>query len=114
MTRTGTDKRGLNCGCDASTRHLTRREVDVLLLITAGFENAEVAAQLSISVRTVESHRRSMLKKSGARNWLAMITHCYAAGILLPSMPASNWSGEVCLFPNRDPVTGHGIGEVVI
>jgi len=42
---------------------LTKREVDVLRLIALGFTNVEVAQQLFISRRTVESHRARIHEK---------------------------------------------------
>lgn len=45
------------------TYKLTRREIEVLDLIAAGYSNKTAAAVLSISPRTVEVHRaRAMLK----------------------------------------------------
>jgi two-component system, NarL family, response regulator NreC len=42
---------------------LTEREVEVLRLIALGHTNAEIAAQLYLSVRTVESHRAHIQQK---------------------------------------------------
>jgi two-component system response regulator NreC len=42
---------------------LTAREVEVLRLIARGHTNAEVASMLSLSVRTVETHRMRILQK---------------------------------------------------
>jgi DNA-binding NarL/FixJ family response regulator len=47
---------------------VTRREADVLGLLAAGLSNADIAAQLYLSVRTVESRVSSLLVKLGARN----------------------------------------------
>lgn len=46
---------------------LTGREREVLVGITEGRTNKEIAAQLGISPRTVESHRESLMKKLGIR-----------------------------------------------
>ena len=43
--------------------NLSEREVDVLRLIALGHTNAEIAAQLYISVRTVETHRGHISQK---------------------------------------------------
>jgi two-component system, NarL family, response regulator NreC len=42
---------------------LTEREVEVLRLIALGHTNAEIASQLYLSVRTVESHRAHIQQK---------------------------------------------------
>ena len=44
---------------------LTEREVDVLRLIALGHTNNEIAAQLFLSVRTVETHRAHIQQKLG-------------------------------------------------
>jgi two-component system response regulator NreC len=43
--------------------HLTEREVEVLQLIALGHTNPEIADQLYLSVRTVESHRAHIQQK---------------------------------------------------
>lgn len=42
---------------------LSPRELDVLHCVVAGDPNKEIAAQLNISVKTVEKHRSSMMRK---------------------------------------------------
>ena len=44
---------------------LTVREVEILRLIALGHTNAEIGAQLYLSVRTVESHRAHIQQKTG-------------------------------------------------
>jgi len=46
---------------------LTDREIDVLDLVAQGATNAEIAAKLVLSVRTVDHHVSSILGKLGAR-----------------------------------------------
>ena len=46
---------------------LTQRERDVLLRVARGRTNREAAAELGISVRTVETHRDSLMRKLGIR-----------------------------------------------
>ncbi|HEY0187718.1 MAG TPA: LuxR C-terminal-related transcriptional regulator [Cellulomonas sp.] len=47
---------------------LTARERDVLRLVTAGFANREIAAELGISVNTAKYHVANLLRKYGARS----------------------------------------------
>ena len=44
---------------------LTARERDVLIRVASGRTNRETAAELGISVRTVETHRDSLMRKLG-------------------------------------------------
>jgi DNA-binding CsgD family transcriptional regulator/tetratricopeptide (TPR) repeat protein len=46
---------------------ITTREVEILQLVNAGLTNGEIAEQLFISSRTVETHISSMLQKTGAQ-----------------------------------------------
>ena len=48
---------------DAPVESLTPREIDVLRLIAQGYTNRQMADMLSISVRTVESHRSNLMGK---------------------------------------------------
>ncbi|KKL92255.1 hypothetical protein LCGC14_1886550 [marine sediment metagenome] len=50
-------------GADALPDDLTEREVEVLRLIALGHTNTEIAEQLYLSVRTVESHRAHIQQK---------------------------------------------------
>lgn len=45
---------------------LTRREVEVLRLVSRGLSNKQIAAELTVSVATVKSHVHSVLQKLGA------------------------------------------------
>ncbi len=47
---------------------LSTREVEVLKLIGEGKRNEEIAEQLSISKRTVETHKQNLLRKIGVKN----------------------------------------------
>lgn len=47
---------------------LTRREREVLDLLTEGLSNKAIARELAISPRTVEIHRANMMAKLGARH----------------------------------------------
>jgi len=42
---------------------LTRREYEVLGMIAQGYSNRQIAAKLTISVRTVETHRANLMNK---------------------------------------------------
>lgn len=52
---------------------LTRREKEVLELIANGLTNAEMAAQLSVSPTTIDTHRKHLLEKFDAKNTAILI-----------------------------------------
>jgi DNA-binding NarL/FixJ family response regulator len=54
---------GERVGGDAELEELTPREREVLQLIARGYMYNEIAARLSLSVKTVESHVSSVLRK---------------------------------------------------
>lgn len=48
--------------------HLTVKEKTVLSLVSSGLTTKEIADALKISHHTVESHRKNLLRKCGAKN----------------------------------------------
>jgi two-component system, NarL family, response regulator NreC len=63
---------------------LTSREREVLHLIAEGHTNAEVAAMLVISPRTVEFHRANLMRKLGMRTQADLIRYALQRRILPP------------------------------
>jgi DNA-binding NarL/FixJ family response regulator len=61
---------------------LTPRELDVLRLVAAGLSDAETAAQLFLSVRTVNAHLRSVYRKAGVRSRTAAARFADENGLL--------------------------------
>lgn len=53
---------------EARLAQLSRREREVLALLLDGRQNKEIAAAMSISVKTVEGHRQMVMEKMGARS----------------------------------------------
>jgi len=49
-------------------RGITRREADVLILVVEGCSNRQIAERLYLSVRTVEKHVESLLRKTDTKN----------------------------------------------
>ena len=54
---------------------LTAREMEVLELIVREHSNQEIADKLSISVRTVDAHRRNLLEKTRVRNTAGLVKY---------------------------------------
>ncbi len=61
---------------------LTQREVDVLRLIALGNTNQEIADQLYLSVRTVESHRSHIQRKLGRTTRAELVRYALDRGLV--------------------------------
>lgn len=61
---------------------LTAREEDVLRLLARGFTNNDVADDLVISVKTVETHRAHILSKLGLRKRAELVRYAQTHGLL--------------------------------
>ena len=59
---------------------LTSREREVLQLLAEGHSNKEIAEQLSISVKTVESHRSNMMSKLDVSNKTELVRYAIRKG----------------------------------
>lgn len=57
---------------------LTRREREVLALISEGYSNKEGALRMRISPRTFESHRAEAMRKLGAKNTADLVRKALA------------------------------------
>ncbi len=57
----------------AGQRPLTKREREVLQLISEGYSNKQGALRMRISPRTFESHRAEAMRKLGARNTAELV-----------------------------------------
>jgi two-component system response regulator NreC len=63
---------------------LTEREVGVLRLIALGHTNAEIAQELFLSVRTVESHRAHIQQKLGRSTRAELVRYALDHGLVGP------------------------------
>lgn len=61
---------------------VSKREKEVLKLISEEFTTIEIAKKLFISVTTVETHRKNMLKKLGLRNTAGLMRHAFQHRLL--------------------------------
>ncbi len=61
---------------------LSEREVEVLRLIALGHTNSEIASQLYLSVRTVESHRAHIQQKTQRSSRAELVSYAREQGLL--------------------------------
>jgi DNA-binding NarL/FixJ family response regulator len=62
---------------------LSRREYEVLTLIADGLENQRIAGELVVSVETVRTHVKGILRKLGARDRTHAVSLAYRSGLLI-------------------------------
>jgi DNA-binding NarL/FixJ family response regulator len=65
---------------------LSSREVEVLQLIAEGRANKQAAAELGISVKTVEKHRQRLMEKLNIHDTAGLTRYAIAAGIIESSV----------------------------
>lgn len=61
---------------------LTNREQEILQLIWSGLKNREIAQRLKISVKTVEAHRATMMKKVRVSNTAQLLKAAIQDGMI--------------------------------
>jgi DNA-binding NarL/FixJ family response regulator len=61
---------------------LSSREVEVLQLIAEGKGNKQVAAELGISIKTVEKHRQHLMGKLDLHDTAGLTRYAIATGII--------------------------------
>lgn len=57
--------------------HLTPREIEILKLIEKEFSNRDIAAELFLSERTVETHRKNIFRKTKTSGVIGLIKYAY-------------------------------------
>ena len=72
----------------APNLHLTEREIDVVRLIALGHTNAEIAARLNRSLRTVETHRALVQAKLRVSSRAQLVRYALEQGLVeIPASP---------------------------
>ncbi len=60
-----------------NTRHLTEREVEIIQLIVQEYSTKQIADKLFISPRTVETHRKNIIDKTGVQSIVGLIKYAF-------------------------------------
>lgn len=55
---------------------VSKRELEIIKLACKEYSSAEIAAKLFISARTVDSHRKHLMEKFEAKNFVGVILQC--------------------------------------
>lgn len=63
-------------------RLLTDREREIVKLIAKEYTNKQIAEELFISERTVETHRKNIFKKTGTNSLVGLIKFAYANNLI--------------------------------
>jgi len=61
---------------------ITKRELEVLQLVSTGLSNQEIADQLFISKRTVDGHKNSLIVKTGSKNMVDLLMYSIKKGLI--------------------------------
>lgn len=69
---------------------LTNRELQILKLLGKGKSSKEVANDLFISIHTVNSHRKNMLKKLNLRSTAELVSFAFTNGLIHPGQLPPN------------------------
>lgn len=77
-------RRWLDGGTDAPREELTPRELEVVKLIAEAYTNRQIADALSVSEKTVESHRANVLAKLGMRDRVELARYAIRRGLVEP------------------------------
>ncbi|WP_108423679.1 LuxR C-terminal-related transcriptional regulator [Flagellimonas amoyensis] len=60
----------------------TKRELEVIRLLAKGRSTDEVSKELNISIQTVFTHRKNILRKSNAKNTSELVADCIRKGYI--------------------------------
>ena len=69
--------------CEATS--LTKREIEIVVLITQGFTNNKIAASLQLSPHTIHTHRKNIMKKIAAKSTSDVVLYAINTGLIKSS-----------------------------
>ncbi len=67
---------------EAYSPSFTKRELEVIRLLARGLSTDEVSKELNISIQTVFTHRKNILRKSKAKNTSELVAECIRKGYI--------------------------------
>jgi DNA-binding NarL/FixJ family response regulator len=66
---------------------LSSREAEILQLVAEGYPNKQIAAELNISIKTVQQHRLRLMNKLNVHGTASLTRHAISEGIVDPVLP---------------------------
>lgn len=84
------DKKIPNGAFSYSPAALSGRETEITKCIAAGKKTNDIAKEFCISVHTVRTHRKNIMKKLGVRSISGLVLYAVEAGLVMPE----NLEGE--------------------
>jgi len=73
----------IDLSCDAVA--LSRREKEILTLISEGLTNSRIAEMLFLSSHTITTHRKNIMSKLGVKNTAGIVMYAVKSGIVSPN-----------------------------
>ncbi|TCC96916.1 LuxR C-terminal-related transcriptional regulator [Pedobacter hiemivivus] len=67
---------------DQDLKEFSKREIDIIKLVSNGLNNEEIGEKLFISPLTVKKHRNNILIKSDSKNTAQLIKNCILQGVI--------------------------------
>lgn len=78
-------------------KELTSRELEVLRLVAESYSNKQTAAELGISIKTVEKHRANLMNKLNIHDTAGLTRYAIGTGVIEVTQPmgscGANWPG---------------------
>jgi two-component system response regulator NreC len=87
-------KRSTKAGSAGKAKILSRRELQVLRLVARGYTSAEIAKQIFVGVKTIETYRSRLAEKLGLRTRSDVIRFAVQMGLLTPETLESEPGGS--------------------
>lgn len=70
---------------DVLSNNITKRELEILELVVAGKSSPEIAEQLFISRRTVDTHRNNLMQKLDIHNTASLVRYALQHNLVSPA-----------------------------
>lgn len=66
--------------------HLTEREIEILKLVVEEISTHDIALKLNLSKRTIDTHRRNIMRKTKASNLIGLYKYALINNIIVNNL----------------------------